>query len=566
MRSGSPARVPRFEAPPSPDTTFEPGRNCWRVARADRFRCVQDAADYFALVRRALLAARQTVFILGWDILASVDLLPNVTDAEDGPTRLDELLAFIARRRPRLRCYILIWDYAAVYALERDPLSRWRLGWRMPRHVRFRFDDRHPVGGSHHQKVVVVDDRLAFCGGIDVTGHRWDTSAHRVDEVARVTAVGEPYTPYHEVQGMVSGAAAASLGELARDRWRALGLKRLPPLRTSPDDLWPSDVPADLTDVDVAIARTMPAFDEQPAIRECEALYLDSIASARRSIYIESQYFTSEAIGDALATRLSERDGPEMVIVSPTECEGWLERNTMGMFRAAVFRRLLAADRYKRLRLVHPMASRARDVATFVHSKVMIVDESLVRIGSANISRRSMGVDTECDLAVGAAGDPRIEAGVRQIRNRLLAEHLGVSAETVAEELEHGTTLCELVDRHGDGDHTLVPLELPPDAEVEPSEALRAAADPDEPILSGADTISGRRSTRWIDLVTAILLIAGVAALIRHTTQSLTTVNAALAVIATVLLVAVAIALRAALLVSQRTPAMRRQRERAEFG
>jgi phosphatidylserine/phosphatidylglycerophosphate/cardiolipin synthase-like enzyme len=176
----------------------QPGRNCWRIDRAHAFYCIQDAADYFALVREALLSAQHTVFILGWDIFAGVDLLPATAEvspkpkakadkvspkpkAEAEPTRLDRLLAFIARRRPQLRCYILIWDYAALYTLERDPWSRWRLGWRTHPHVKFGFDDRHPVGGSHHQKLVVVDDELAFCGGIDLTSHRWDTSAHRVD-------------------------------------------------------------------------------------------------------------------------------------------------------------------------------------------------------------------------------------------------------------------------------------------------------------------------------------------------------------------------------------------------
>jgi hypothetical protein len=196
----------------------------------------------------------------------------------------------------------------------------------------------------------------------------------------------------------------------------------------------------------------------------------------------------------------------------------------------------------------------------------MVVDESLVRIGSANISRRSMGVDTECDVAVDAAGNRQSAEGVREIRNRLLAEHLGIPADAVAAELEKGATLCGLVDAHQHGDHTLVPLELPPETEVEPSDALRAAADPDEPILSGADTLEGRRSTRWTDVVTAVLLLAGVAALLWHTAHDLTPLNATLAVVATVLLVTVAIAFRAALLVRQRAPALRRQRQRAEFG
>ena len=182
----------------------------------------------------------------------------------------------------------------------------------MPRHVRFGFDDRHPVGGSHHQKIVVVDDQLAFCGGIDLTGHRWDTAAHRVEEPARTTPLARPYGPYHEIQAMVTGPVAASLGVLARDRWRALGEERMPPLRAPPTTSGPPTSTPDLADVDVAIARTMPRSETEPAVRECEALFLDSIAAAKRTIYIESQYFTNDVLGAALAARLREPDGPEV--------------------------------------------------------------------------------------------------------------------------------------------------------------------------------------------------------------------------------------------------------------
>ena len=413
----------------------QPGKNCWRVERASSFYCIQDAADYFRLVRHALLNARRTVFSLGWDISAHIDLHPGLV-APDAPTRLDKLLVHIARRRPELRCYILTWDYGALYTLERDPFTRWRLGWRMPRGIRLGFDDQHPIGGSHHQKVVVVDDQLAFCGGIDLTGHRWDTTSHRPEEPARVTPLGVAYGPYHEVQAMVTGPAATSLGELARDRWRALGVKRLPSVARSTEDLWPSDITPDLTDVDVAIARTMPGFGSTPAIRECEALFLDSIALAKRTIYIESQYFTNDKLADALAARLREPDGPEVIVISPKECHGWLEKTTMGAFRGGAFGRLIAADEYKRLRLVYPAASQSRNMPTFVHSKVMIADDVLARIGSANFSHRSMGMDTECDVAVdadrrsgrtgghsphtrqAAGGTSRLVSGCRRTRGR----------------------------------------------------------------------------------------------------------------------------------------------------
>lgn len=462
---------------------IQPGKNCWRVDRADRFYCIQDAADYFQLVRRALLEARETVFIIGWDINATINLAPGLRDPDE-PTRLDELIAFTARRHPELHIYILIWDYGSLYTLEREPLTRWRLRWRMPRRVRFGFDDHHPVGASHHQKIVVVDDRLAFCGGIDLTGHRWDTCDHRLEEPARKTLIG-PYDPYHEVQAMMSGPAAASLGMLSRDRWRSLGYDDLPPIGASNGDMWPSHIAPDLTDVDVAISRTMPPSETQPAVRECQALFRDSIARADRLIYIESQYFTDDNLAGDLAARLREPDGPEIVVVAPKECYGWLERQTMGAFRDAAFRRLTEADTAGRLRLVYPIASRAKDIATFVHSKVMIVDDELVRIGSANFARRSMGMDTECDVAVEAGGDSRVRAGIRHIRDRLLAEHLGLPVEVMAREVERRGSLCAVIDAHQGADHTLLPIEPVAGQAAEPSAALRDTVDPVEPLGVG---------------------------------------------------------------------------------
>jgi phospholipase D1/2 len=498
------------------------GRNCWCVDRADRFRCVQDGADYFHWVHQAILAARQSIFIVGWDIQANLDLLPDAQANTSGaaPRRLDRLLAYVARRRPRLRCYVLIWDHAALYTLERDPLSRWRFGWRMSRQVRFGFDDHHPVGGSHHQKIVVVDDALAFCGGIDLTGHRWDTTAHRVDEPVRTTAIGKAYGPYHEVQAMLSGPAATRLGALVRDRWRSVGEKLPPAPPRAAANLWPADVRPDLVDVDIAIARTVPASEQGPGVRECEQLFVDSIAAARQAIYLESQYFTNAALGAALAERLREPDGPEAVVVLPRQCEGWLERQTMGALREGVLRHLLDADRYGRLRLVYPAASRTADVPIFVHSKVMIVDDVLARIGSANFSRRSMGVDTECDVAVDAGANLEARAGIQRIRDRLVAEHLGITLETMSADMTRLGSLCAVVDSRSHADRTLVRLELAAVPET-PTDVVQAAADPDEPIGFGAavaewipplDARADRGMVRlWLPAVAAVALVMTVA-------------------------------------------------------
>lgn len=462
-----------------------PGRNCWRVARTPRFRCVQDGELYFRLVREAILEARKTVFILGWDIAAGVDLLPDKTKDratnESAPTKLGELLDFVARERRDLRCYVLIWDYAAVYALERDPFSRVRLGWRTPRRVQFRYDAQHPYGSSHHQKIVVVDDAIAFSGGLDLTAHRWDTSEHPAEHPLRVTPLGQPYTPFHDVQALVDGPIAASLGELARERWHRSGGGRTPRVQPSTEDLWP-DIEPDITDADVAIARTLPDFRGHAGVREVEALFLDSIAAARSSIYIENQYFTNPHLGEALAKRLREEQGPEVIAVGPKECSGWLEQKTMGALRQDVFLTLLDADRHRRLRLLSACVSRACDLRTFVHAKVMAIDDELFRIGSANFSSRSMGMDTECDIVVEARGDPRIRAAIRRTRDRLMAEHLEAEPEDVGRAFERTGSLRGAIDAFADGERALVAIEVDRTQKSDVSDTMRMAADPDEPM------------------------------------------------------------------------------------
>ncbi len=568
-------------APATPSATgpsiVRPGRNCWRVDRADRFACIQDGADCFRLVRQAMLAARRTIFTLGWDTSAGTDLLPGARPA-DAPTRLDELLRFIARRRRNLRCYILTWDYGVVHMRERDPFTRWRLSWAMPSNVRFAFDGRHAVGGSHHQKVVVVDDQLAFSGSIDLTGHRWDTSAHRVDEPARVSLKCDAYDPYHEVQALVSGPPAAALGELVRERWRALGVDDLPPLEPSSEDLWPREFPADLVDAPVAISRTVPPLDGQPGIRECEALFEDAIGRARRALIIESQYFTDDRLARGVADRLREPDGPEVVVITPKECQGWLEQETMGAFRARAFRLLLEADVHKRLRIVYPAASRSRGVATFVHSKVMFVDDRLVRIGSANFSKRSMGVDTECDVTVDAGGDARLCHGVRRVRDRLLGEHLGMRAEDVAREIESRGSIGALIDARRDADHTLVRVDVPAESDP-PAAVLEAAADPLDPLdVSGIvesivepaleaepDRAGGPRA--WVPALAAAGAALGGLAVLARRERRMSAVGAWPATgRAAALVLGAAVGLRTWLYARQLWAVESRHRARAEFG
>ncbi|MEQ9175510.1 MAG: phospholipase, partial [Alphaproteobacteria bacterium] len=128
----------------------------WRRVGADRAAVVTDGGPYFALIREALLKARHSVLIAGWDIHSDTRLLPH--DPEDGaPIELGPLLTHIARRNPELKIRLLVWDYSVMYAAEREILPSFQIGWRTPANVDFRLDDRLPVGASHHQKIVVID-------------------------------------------------------------------------------------------------------------------------------------------------------------------------------------------------------------------------------------------------------------------------------------------------------------------------------------------------------------------------------------------------------------------------
>jgi phospholipase D1/2 len=457
-------------------------RNCWKVVRAERAALIIDAERYFRVLRESLLEARASVFIIGWDIHSELRLVRDEED--DGfPTTLGMLLDEIAERRPALRIHILSWDFSMIYAMEREFFPTYKLRWKSHDRVLFCLDGEHPVGASQHQKLVVVDDRIAFCGGIDLSQWRWDTSAHRIDDHRRVDPDGKPYPPFHDMQMAVEGEAACALGALARHRWRAAAGEEP---EGGPDrahsTLWPPSLEPDFTEVQLAIARTMPPYEGREEIREVERLYLDSIEAASRFIYVENQYLSSHAIGQALARRLEEPDGPEIVVIAPEETGGWLEQHTMDVLRGRLLRDLRDADRYGRLRVYFARLSKDPHVALMVHAKLMIVDDRLLHVGSSNLSNRSMGLDSECDLAIDAIADAACARRIEKIRHRLLAEHLGVAPDKVAEAEEGQSSIIGAIESLRKGDRTLEPLsaELPSDVDqwVPDSQLL----DPEKPI------------------------------------------------------------------------------------
>jgi len=517
----------RKETPPtaaahSPESILRPGYNAFAVARAERVALLIDAEVYFRAFYQAALHAKRSITILGWDFNSQTQLHFDPVAEGAPPALLGDFLNYLVRRRRGLHINVLNWDYPMVFGADREFPPLYGFGWKPSRRVHLKYDDTHPVAGSQHQKIVLIDDAMAFVGGIDLTVRRWDSNEHRPDDPRRV-AYGKPYPPFHDLMVALDGEAALALAEIARERWR-LATGRALRKTSASDDPWPSMLEPDLRGIEVGIARTMPPSGEAPAVREVERLYLDMIASASRELYIENQYFTSPRLAAALEKRLAEPDGPEIVLVLRLLSHGWLEEATMHVLRTRLLQRLKKADRHGRLHVYYPhIPGLAEGSCLDVHSKMMAVDERQLRIGSANLCNRSMGMDTECDVLIESRGDPQVAAVILGFRDRLIAEHLAVAPSTFQETLKKTGSLHGAIAALRSEGRTLRELDDMkewPEALV----SIASVADPDEPIaldFLSTDRVSASNAQKarpaWGRLAFFAALIAAMAALWRFT-------------------------------------------------
>jgi phospholipase D1/2 len=491
------------------------GKNCWRIRKATRVAFLVDAAAYFDAFARSAARASQSILIAGWDIDSRIRLFPE--EERDGlSSRLCEFMNTVVEKQKKLHVHILEWDFAVIYAFERELFPVFRIPWKRNRRIHFQLDGEHPVGGSHHQKVVVMDDRIAFVGGIDLTKRRWDTPEHLASDPRRIDPSGNSYGPFHDVQIAVNGEVAAALGDLVRKRWeRATGEKLEPPVKGGTDP-WPAELSPDLEDVDVAVVRTDPAHQGREEKREGEALFLEAIASAQRFIYIENQFLTSFSVGRAIAASLEKEAGPEIVIVLREHSE-WLEETTMGLLQARLLAGLRKADGHGRFRVYYPEVPELGKQVLNVHSKVMIADGSFVRVGSSNLTNRSMGVDTECDIALESSGDRRIEKEIADFHNRLLGEHLGIAASKVDRIMEEERSLIKTVENLRGSQRTLMPFpgqeipwttELIPDGAIDPAEPIDVEKLMEELVPEDVEKNGQQRLGGFILLLLGLLALA----------------------------------------------------------
>lgn len=442
-----------------------------------------DAGDYFARLAEVMRSARHRIWIVGWDFDASIRLEP------DGPP-IREFLRGLVDERPELDVRILIWNLATVNTPGASLPLLFGEGWQNHPRIDIRLDHRHPLYASQHQKLICVDGAIAFCGGMDLTVKRWDTPAHDPHDRRRRGPDDEIYEPVHDTHFIVEGPIARTIADVIRHQWRVATDEELPPF-AGEDAAWPATLAPDFTDTPIALSRTLPPRADGDGIQEIAALNVDALRTARQCVYVEAQYFAERRVGRVLRDLLRRPDGPEIILLINHISHGWLEAWVMGGNRARILRRLRRADRFGRLRAVHPVVADGEDHRILVHSKVIIVDDSFLKVGSSNLNRRSMGLDTECDLSVEAGSDGATRAAIARIRNRLLGEHLGVPAAAFGEAVATHGSVVRALDALDGGRRRLRPY-----SDAEPEGATGK--------VFGTGVLDPRAPFSWRDLLGAI--------------------------------------------------------------
>lgn len=433
------------------DSSVEPG--VWRYAMATRVRVIVDAEEYFDLMQQAMLKARQRILLIGWDFDTRIHLTHGRRWWQKGwkrehPSRLGSFIPWLTRHCRTLEVRILKWGIGSFEIATRGAMMLDLLRWLRRRRIDLEFDSAHPVGCSHHQKIAVIDDKLAVCGGIDMTDKRWDTREHLEHDSRRRRLGGRRYGPWHDMTMMIEGPAAGALDELARDRWRRAGHEPLGPVELSEASAWPDGLEPHFENVEIGIARTRAEYEDDPGVKEIETLFAEQIGRAKRFIYAESQYFASRQIAEAMCARLAADDPPEIVIINPETADGWIESTVMDPARARLVRSILDVDRQAKFRLFLPYSG---ETPIYVHAKLLIVDDEILRIGSANFNNRSMGLDSECDVFIDCErpANARCSEAIRALRHSLLAEHCGLEPDEVGGLIEKAGSMAGMIEALG---------------------------------------------------------------------------------------------------------------------
>ncbi len=387
-----------------------------------------DGDEVYRAIVAAMKTAQRTIHICSWDFDPRV-WVDRLSGSEE---TLEDVLLNLVAERPELKIRVLNWPDPTPAGMKAEKTMKARLA-ADPRNadgrLMVRLDSPSPITRSHHQKLVTIDDRIGFCGGIDFAWGRWDTPDHAVHAHRQP---GDPdayeegdtaWPPWHDVHCRFEGPIVATLVHNFRTRWRyvtweELGRAEEPPaidggVPAVATRTWPEGVPGG----------DDPIRDEL-AVKN---LLLRWISSARDYILIEQQYLFSKRMAKAIGRKLrwARRNGVDhfrvIVVLPPFYGEPKGATPKMHFMQARSVRILERADpKGEHLRLFTLRTWDGQEGAytpVYIHTKAMVVDDEWATIGSANMGNRSLRYDTEFNVA---AADPAL---AKDLRTRLWTEH-----------------------------------------------------------------------------------------------------------------------------------------------
>jgi len=384
-----------------------PGERWWSTRAPARsgnsVEVLVDGAAALPEMQTAIREARHHVHIAGWHAAPAF----QVTRKPDA-VRLRDLLADVAQRVP---VRLLLWAGPPVPIFEptRRMVKAAREEFVRDSRVQCVLDKRERTMHCHHEKIIVVDDELAFVGGIDLTdlqGDRFDHHHH------------EPRMPlgWHDAAVRLRGPAVADVAKHFVQRWREVTGEQLPTPAT----------PGPAGDLDVQVLRTVPdgvyGFAPNGEFTILEA-YLRALRGAQHFVYLENQFLWSPEVVDVLADKLSDPPDHDfrILLLLPAKPNNGAD-TTRGQLG-----RLLEADGDSGRLLATTIGAHGggKDAPVYVHAKIGIIDDRWFTIGSANLNEHSLFNDTELNLLV---CDPTL---ARNTRVRLWSEHTERPPEAV---------------------------------------------------------------------------------------------------------------------------------------
>ena len=374
---------------------------------------VIDGAQAFEAIADAIRSARSHVHIAGWQLTPAF-----AVSRRDAPLTIREVLAEAAARTD---VRVLLWAGAPLPLVRpsRGDVRKARDELCAGTAIHAALDARERPMHCHHEKTIVIDDRVAFVGGIDLTdltGDRYDSSAHPFRG-----SIG-----WHDVAARLEGPAVRDVAEHFRMRWQAVTGELLPT---------PTNPPVAGT-VEVQLVRTVPdhMYPQQPNgdFRILE-VYLRALRSAQRFIYLENQFLWSPEVLAVLRDKVRRPPSADfrllLLLPARPNSGGDDTRGQLGTLLQADdgVGRVLACTLYAR--------GPDRDYPVYVHAKVGIVDDRWLTVGSANLNEHSLFNDTEMNVVICDA------ATVADTRHRLWSEHLELPIADV------GGDPVEVIDR-----------------------------------------------------------------------------------------------------------------------